>query len=593
MKIVEMLPIFAGIGLFLFGMSMLGGALEKLAGAKLEHKLEKLTSNRMKGVLLGTGVTAVIQSSSATSIMVVGLLNAGIMKLSHAVPVIMGANIGTTVTGQILRLGDLGDANVLLSLLKPSAFGPILIGIGAAMNLFCKKRKKKDIGVILLGLGMIFFGMNTMEKTLSPLKDMPWFNEVFTVFHNPLLGILLGALMTAVLQSSSASVGILQALSSTGAITFSTAVPIILGQNVGKCVTVVLASIGSKKDAKRAVFIDVLTNTCGMIIFFVVIYTYQAIFGFSFWEHAMTRGNIADFHTLFNLGTSLLLLPFIGVLISVAKRFVKDEEINKDEEILNVLDELLLQTPNVALEQCRKALNSMSDIAAENVNKAMDLLNNFTQERFDEVSESEEVLDKFESTITNYLVAVTSRDLTDADNRNATEMLHVVSEIERIGDHAMNIAEVAQYNFDNGISFSEEAFEELDTMGGAVREILQHAVHAYHTKDLKEGINIEPLEEVIDYLQVELKAIHVDRLCEGKCNVRAGISYIELLTNYERISDHCSNLGIAIIQAYENDYHDFDCHKHISALHKEPTPEYKESYNYYLDKYKINRVNNY
>ena len=315
MSIIDFLPLLAGIGLFLFGMNFLSTALEKIAGARLEKLLEKLTSNRIKGILLGTGVTAVIQSSSATTIMILGLLNAGIINLANAVPVIMGANIGTTVTAQILRLGDLGGGNIFLSLLKPSSFGPVLIAVGAFLILFCKNRKKKDIGCLFLGLGMIFFGISTMESTLTPLKEMPWFQKLILMFDNPVLGVLLGAAITALLQSSSASVGIIQALSSTGAIRFNVMVPVILGMNVGKCITVVLASIGGKKTAKRAVLIDVTNNVLGMLMFMVAIYGYRAIFGISCWNSIVNRGNIADFHTVFNLVTGLILLPCINLLL--------------------------------------------------------------------------------------------------------------------------------------------------------------------------------------------------------------------------------------------------------------------------------------
>lgn len=587
MNIVKALPLFAGIGLFLFGMSILGSSLEKIAGAKLEKMLERLTSNRLKGVLLGTGVTAVIQSSSATTIMVVGLLNAGIISLVHAVPVIMGANIGTTITGQILRLGDLGDANLLLALLKPSSFGPILIAVGAGLNLFAKQRKKKDVGLILLGLGMIFFGMNTMEVTLSPLKDQEWFNDVFFLFENPLLGILLGAGMTAVLQSSSASVGILQALSSTGAITFSAAVPIILGQNVGKCVTVMLASIGSKKDAKRAVFIDVFTNVCGLFIFFTIIYSFHTFVGFSFWEKAMSRGNIADFHTLFNLMTSILLLPFIDKMINISKFFVKDKEGVKGERELDLLDDLLLQTPNVAIEQCKKAVIAMAGIACDNVQRSIQLLEAYSDQGMGSVVETENLLDRFETSIDNYIVKITALDIKVDNNKMATEMLHTVGDLERIGDHAMNIAEVAQYNMENDIAFSSDALSEILTMGNAVIEILKKATNAYCQRNLQETLKVEPLEEVIDRLQQELKAQHIDRLCEGKCSVQAGISFLELLTNFERIADHCSNIAVYIVQAYENNYHDFDAHMHLNKLHREPDDGFQSTYNFYSEKYKI------
>lgn len=588
MTIISILPLFAGIGLFLFGMSLLGGALEKVAGARLEKMLERLTSNRLKGVLLGTAVTGVIQSSSATTIMVVGLLNAGIIKLSHAIPVVMGANIGTTVTGQILRLGDLGDANILMTLLKPSSFGPILIGIGAAMNLFSAKRKHKDIGIIMLGLGMLFFGMNTMEVTLSPLKEQVWFQDVFFLFENPLLGILLGAVMTAILQSSSASVGILQALSSTGAITFSTAVPIILGQNVGKCITVVLASIGSKKDAKRAVFIDVFTNICGMVIFFICIYSYQTFTkGFSFWETSMTRGNIADFHTMFNILTTTLLLPFIPKLIHVSKLFIKDKESSKGEQALDLLDDLLLATPNVAIEQCKKTVHTMAQLSQESFQRAVGLLLDYSPVEMDILQQNEDLIDRFETALDNYIVKITALDLKDSDSKLATEMLHIVGDLERISDHAVNVAEVAQYNEEHGICFSEQAFAEITVFCQAVEEILKMACKAYENKTIADAVKVEPLEQVIDMMQYELKEKHIERLSDGKCNVQAGISFLGLLGDMERISDHCSNIAVYVIQNHVNNYHDFSAHAHIYKVHNEPTDEYKASYNYYLEKYKI------
>lgn len=591
MTIISILPIFAGIGLFLFGMSILGGALEKVAGAKLEKMLERLTSNRIKGVLLGTAVTGVIQSSSATTIMVIGLLNAGIIKLSHSVPVVMGANIGTTITGQILRLGDLGDTSMFFMLLKPSSFGPILIGIGSVMNLFCNKKKYKDIGLIMLGLGMLFFGMNTMEVTLLPLREQPWFQDMFFIFNHPLLGILLGAVMTAILQSSSASVGILQALASTGAITFSAAVPIILGQNVGKCITVILASIGSKRNAKRAVFIDVFTNMCGMILFFVCIYSFQTFTsGFSFWDMPMTRGNIADFHTLFNIVTTIVLLPFISKLIQVSCFFIKEKEPSKGEQELDLLDDLLLATPHVAVEQCKKTVLTMSQIAIENYQTAIELLFEYTQARMDILQQNENLVDKFETALDNYIVKITALNLKDSDSKLATEMLHAVGDLERISDHAVNIAEVAQYNKEHGIEFSLQAQKEITILSKAVKEILNIAIGAYQNRSVTQSSKVEPLEQVIDMLQYELKEKHIERLSDGKCNVQAGISFLELLGNMERISDHCSNIAVYVVQDHADNYHDFSAHVHLYKVHTEPTEEYKASYHYFSDKYKIPKI---
>ena len=588
MSLISILPLFAGIGLFLFGMSVLGAALEKIAGASLEKMLEKLTSSRTKGVLLGTAVTGVIQSSSATTIMVVGLINAGIMKLSNAVPVVMGANIGTTVTGQILRLGDIGESGVILSLLKPSSFGPILIGIGAVLYVFSKSKRKKDIGTILLGLGMIFFGMNTMETTLSPLKDMPQFTNLFFVFSNPFFGMLLGMIMTAILQSSSASVGILQALSSTGAITFSTAVPIILGQNVGKCITVILASIGSKRDAKRVVFIDVLNNIIGLVIFFVAVYGLNYIVQFSFWDSIVNRGDIANFHTLFNIGTTIVLLPFVNIIIKISDKFIKKDDISVEEKDLALLDDLLLKTPTLAVEQARKVLNSMAALALKNFKRSLTLFNEYSEKKFAKVERDENLIDRFETAIENYLLKISSTDINDTTNELVMEMLHSVSDIERISDHCMNIAEVARKNSEDGIVFSDFGKKELSIIGNAVTEILTMATEAYSKRSLEEALRIEPLEQVIDKINFAIKDCHVKRLCDGLCSVEGGVSLLELLTSLERISDHCSNIALYIVQSLQKDVPDIN-NAHILAdrIHNEPTNEYTDAYKYYEQKYKI------
>lgn len=588
MSLISILPLFAGIGLFLFGMSVLGAALEKIAGASLEKMLEKLTSSRPKGVLLGTAVTGVIQSSSATTIMVVGLINAGIMKLSNAVPVVMGANIGTTVTGQILRLGDIGESGVILSLLKPSSFGPILIGIGAVLYVFSKSKRKKDIGTILLGLGMIFFGMNTMETTLSPLKDMPQFTNLFFVFSNPFFGMLLGMVMTAILQSSSASVGILQALSSTGAITFSTAVPIILGQNVGKCITVILASIGSKRDAKRVVFIDVLNNILGLIIFFIAVYGLNSLIHFTFWDSIVNRGDIANFHTLFNIVTTIVLLPFVNIIIKISDKFIKKDDISVEEKDLALLDDLLLKTPTLAVEQARKVLNSMAALALKNFKRSLTLFNEYSEKKFAKVERDENLIDRFETAIESYLLKISSADINDTTNELVMEMLHSVSDIERISDHCMNIAEVARKNTEDGIVFSDFGKKELRIIGNAVTEILTMATEAYSKRSLEEALKIEPLEQVIDKINFAIKDCHVKRLCDGLCSVEGGVSLLELLTSLERISDHCSNIALYIVQSLQKNVPDINnTHLLADRIHNEPTNEYTDAYKYYEQKYKI------
>lgn len=588
MSIIDFLPLLAGIGLFLFGMNFLGTALEKIAGARLEKLLEKLTSNRIKGILLGTGVTAVIQSSSATTIMVLGLLNAGIISLANAVPVIMGANIGTTVTAQILRLGDLGGGSIFLSMLKPSSFGPVLIAIGAFLILFCKNRKKKDIGSLFLGLGMIFFGISTMESTLTPLKEMPWFQNLILMFDQPVLGVLLGAGITALLQSSSASVGIIQALSSTGAIRFNVMVPVILGMNVGKCITVILASIGGKKPAKRAVLIDVTNNVLGMLIFMTVIYGYQSLIGFNCWEATVNRGNIADFHTLFNLMTGLILLPCVNLIIKFAYRVVKDDETTGEEKVLDSLNDHLLTSPNLAIEQCRKAIITMVHLAQKNFRDSLSLFEDFSEEKIAKINEREQLLDKYESSVSNYLVRINQLDITDKDNLRVSEMVHSLVDLERIGDHAVNIMEVAIYDAENEVTFSKNAREELHVISTAVSDILQITAQAAESADLKLAFQVEPLEEVIDHLQAELKDKHIERLIKNQCNIQSGISFVELLNNLERISDHCSNIALNRIQTAEKG--GLDTHEYQQQMHHHGGEAYQRAYDLFASRYNTESI---
>lgn len=588
MSIIDFLPLLAGIGLFLFGMNFLSTALEKIAGARLEKLLEKLTSNRIKGILLGTGVTAVIQSSSATTIMILGLLNAGIINLANAVPVIMGANIGTTVTAQILRLGDLGGGNIFLSLLKPSSFGPVLIAVGAFLILFCKNRKKKDIGCLFLGLGMIFFGISTMESTLTPLKEMPWFQKLILMFDNPVLGVLLGAAITALLQSSSASVGIIQALSSTGAIRFNVMVPVILGMNVGKCITVVLASIGGKKTAKRAVLIDVTNNVLGMLMFMVAIYGYRAIFGISCWNSIVNRGNIADFHTVFNLVTGLILLPCINLLLKFAYRVIKDDETTGEEKVLDSLNDHLLTSPNLAIEQCRKAIITMCHLAQKNFSDSLSLFEEYSEDKINKINEREELMDKYESSVSNYLVRINQLDITDKDNLRVSEMVHSLVDLERIGDHAVNIMEVAIFDHENEVVFSSRAHKELRTICEAVTEILTITTKATEYEDLNLAVQVEPLEEVIDDFQANLKDKHIERLMKNQCNIQSGISFVELLNNLERISDHCSNIALNKIQTAQKG--GLDTHEYQQQLHHHGGEAYKEAYDRFASRYNVEAI---
>lgn len=584
MDIFAIFKLLGGIGLFLYGMSLLGASLEKLAGAGLERTLERLTNNRLKGLALGTVVTGVIQSSAATTVMLVGFVNAGIMKFAQTVPVIMGANIGTTVTGQILRLGDLSGSQLIFELIKPTSFAPIVIAIGSFMILVSKRRKTRDVANLLIGFGILFFGMTTMESALSPLKDSAAFQEVFFMFKNPLLGVLLGAVVTAILQSSSASVGILQAIASTGTVTFSMAAPIIIGQNIGKCVTVLIASIGTNKNAKRVVVCHLMINLIGAVLFLIGIYGFQSIIGFSFWDKAMTRGNIADFHTLFNIATSLVLLPFCNGLVAISKKLLKDDAPSRADSSLALLDDIFLDRPTVALEQCRKVILSMGETIQENYAMSISLLHNFDEKTFEKLNENENFLDKCETAMGEYLVRITAKNIRREDQREVAQLLHCVGDFERIGDHCVNIAEVGQFNKEQGISFSPKGLEEIKMVSDAVKHVIDITLDAYKNDDLTAAYRVEPLEEVIDLLKEALKSHHIDRLSNGDCSVQAGISLTEFLTSAERISDHCSNIAIHVIEKLTSTKN-FDSHEYQKLIHGGLTEEYKALYRYYESKY--------
>lgn len=586
MNWINYLPLLAGIGLFLYGMDLLGKSLERLAGAKMEKTLEKLTDNPIKGVLLGTGVTGVIQSSSATTIMVIGLLNAGIFTLVQAFPVIMGANIGTTVTGQLLRLGDINSSASWLSILKPSSLGAFLAIVGACIVVFSKVNQKRTIGNLLMGLGMIFFGMTTMEKTLAPLGQTEWFQNMLIMFRNPLLGILIGALMTSALQSSSASVGILQALSTTGLITWSSAIPLILGQNIGKCVTVLLATFNSGKDSKRAVFLHLFINVIGLVLFSVFIYGANAIFHFTFWDTAVNRGNIADFHTLFSVITVIAILPFNKLLIKLSQRLIKDDAKKEQTEAeieLGRLNEFFISTPSIALEQARKVVIQMGRTAIQSLKLAYESSSQFDPDKINQICTQETFLDKAESQLNNYILKITPHRLTEAQSNMSSEMLHNVVNFERIGDHCVNIMDVAKYNRENNVTYSPQAQEELRIIFSATNEILETTVRIYEDLDGVGAKAIAPYEDVLDELQEKLRDRHIDRLKDGLCNVPAGISFLEILSNLERVSDHCVNIAKTIIQEESKDATAYQFHDSEDAS----AVDYKRTYETFKQKYAI------
>lgn len=555
-----------GLALFLYGMNVMGGGLEKLAGGKLEKIFEKLTSNPLKAVLLGMTVTAVIQSSSATTVMLVGFVNAGIMKLHQAIGVIMGANIGTTVTAWILSLSGVEGDSFLIQMLKPSSFSPVLAVIGVVFLTFSKNGKRKDIGTIFLGFAVLMFGMDMMSGAVEPLKDVPEFANILLLFRNPLLGVLAGALLTAIIQSSSASVGILQALSSTGAIKFGAALPIILGQNIGTCVTALLSSIGTSKNAKRVAVVHLYFNIIGTVLFLAAFYTLNAVFSFPFMNDTVGAANIAIVHTIFNFTTTLVLLPFIKLLEKLAYLTIKDsrnEQPVSAEDQFKLLDERFLQSPSFAIEQCRTVASNMADISRRSILLAMELFENYSDDKAEQISSMESAVDMYEDRLGAYLVKLSSTDLSYRDSQSVATLLHTIGDFERISDHAKNMAETAKEKHDKDIEFSVQAVKELKVICEAVKEILDLAVKAFTEQDLYSAYLVEPLEEVVDQLRTKLKSRHVKRLQRGMCTIELGFIFTDLLTNLERVSDHCSNIAVCLVQVNDDN---FETHEYLRTV---------------------------
>ena len=549
MTFESILMMLGGIGMFLYGMKLMGASLESAAGAKMERILERLTSNKAKGVALGAGVTAVIQSSAATIIMVVGFLNAGILKLAQGVPVIMGANIGTTITAQILRMGDISGDNIFLVMLKPSTFAPLLIVVSAFIMLMSKRQSVKDKTGIFMGLGILFMGMTLMQSSFAPMAESEEFTRIFTLFENPFLGVATGMMVTILLQSSSAAVGVLQATASTGVVTFAMAAPIAIGCNLGKCVTVLRASIGVNRDAKRAVSIDVTMCVVGSALFLIVIYLYQGLVGFAFWNDTVNMGDVANFHTLFNIVVAVVFLPFVNPLISLAGKIVKDKSgYTKMDQELAMLDPRFFDTPNVALEQCRKVINIMCDTGRDSFNVACDLIDEYDEDKRQIINDNEAFLDKTETVLGEYIVHITEHPLSAKQNIFATELLHSVSDMERIGDHVDNMAEEAERMHSDGIRYSDESMVEFGYLKGALNEILETTAKAYETEDTSLVLKVEALEEIIDDMVDTMKSNHAVRLKDGTCTVERGVSFIEMLTDVERISDHCNNVCQHLLQ---------------------------------------------
>ena len=566
MDIANIVAMFGAIATFLFGMSTMTDGLEKLSSGRLEHILERLTSNVFKGVLLGAVVTGLIQSSAATTVMCVGFVNAGIMKLEQTVGIIMGANIGTTVTAQLLRLGDIDADNIVMMFLQPSFLGPILAVVGIIFYMFIKGGHKRIVGQIVLGLGLLFIGMNTMSSAVEPLKDLPEFQSVFTAFSNPLLGVAVGAAVTALLQSSSASMGILQAISTTGVVSFNIAMPLIMGQNIGTCITALISSVGASKNAKRTAMIHLFFNIIGSVFFLVVLYAGNALFRFPFWENTMDMGSIANLHLAFNIACTALLLPFHRQLVKLVKAVVPG---NAEERELSVLDDHFLSSPSLALERAHDAVVQMSEFARDNYRLAVELIWKFDAKKLERLNETEVALDKLEGLLDNYLVKLTDRALTAEESTRVSELLHTLSDFERIGDYAVNVSESAVVLHDRNITFSPQARAELERLTAAVGETLDKTVACYQSRQRTLAVQVEPLEEVVDLIAATLKNRHVERLKAGECTIELGTQFLELLINLERMSDHCSNVALHILRqtSSPDDKVRIDSHAYMHELH--------------------------
>jgi phosphate:Na+ symporter len=588
MSLGNIISFLGGIATFLFGMNTLTSGLEKLSSGRLEALLEKLTSNIFMSVLVGALVTGLIHSSAATTVMCVGFVNAGILKLEQAVGIIMGANIGTTVTAQILRLGDISSDNVFVMLLTPEYFGPLMAVIGIIFFLFFNGGKKKTVGQFLIGLGLLFIGMKTMETAVSPLADVPEFASLFTAFSNPALGLLVGALVTALLQSSTASVGLLQAMTTTGAITFNVAVPIIMGQNIGTCITTLASSVGASRNAKRTAMLHLFFNVIGTAVFMVVIYGTHFVLDtlgrdMSYWTQVMDRGDIATFHTFFNIASTILLLPFNKLLVRLVVKVIPGETVKEE---FSLLDQRFLSTPSIALDKARETVVRMGRAAQENYHTAADLLLHYDERKLAKLQEVEADLDKMEVALDNYLVHLTDRALSDTESKMISELLHSLSDYERIGDYAVNISQCATALHQRGIAFSAAAQQELLSLTSAVGQVMDYTVDCYADHDLATAVKVEPLEEVVDLICDELRDRHVERLKSGTCTVELGTQFIELLFNLERISDHCSNLATRIVRALSGKSGDIeDAHTYLKHLHAGDSEEFNQMFARYKEQY--------
>ncbi len=584
MSVADVISLLGGIALFLFGMSLMGEGLKKVAGSRLELVLYKLSSTPLKGVLLGTGVTAVIQSSSATSVMVVGFVNSGMMKVKQAIGVIMGAILGTSVTGWILCLSSLEGGSGVVQLLSTEVLTGIVAVVGIILRMFTGKTSNRYVGEILLGFAVLMYGMSAMSGAVSPLRESEAFIRILTSFSNPLLGILVGLAFTSVLQSASAAVGILQALAITGAVTFEVALPIVMGIAIGAAVPVLLSALGANLNGKRTAFIYLLIDVLGVLIWALLFYGANAIIHFTFLDAVLSSVSIALMNTLFRLATVIVLLPCIGLMERMVELLFPDDGSAAEEQEMDRLEERFLQHPALSIEQSRLVTNSMAERAEGNLLMAVGLRNHWSDKDFRMVGETESVIDRYEDKLGTYLMKITSKSLSQSQSEEVSKYLHTISDFERISDHALNISEAAKEIHDKELQFSPEACHELDVIESAVREILSIAVGAFVENDPQRAARVEPLEEIIDGLCDEMKSHHVDRLQSGSCTLNQGFVFNDLLTNYERVADHCSNIAVAIIEL-ESD--SFDTHEYLNSVRAMKSSSFARYYEEYKQEYHL------
>ena len=581
MNIFSICTLCGGLAFFLFGMHVMSQSLEKIAGGKLEATLKKMTSNPFKSLALGAGITIAVQSSSAMTVMLVGLVNSGIMQLEQTVGVIMGSNIGTTLTAWLLSTAGIKSDNVLISMLKPENFAPIVALIGIIMIMMSKKKKRQDIGTIMVGFAVLMFGMELMKNAVSPLAEMEGFSKLLVAFKNPLLSVLFGAVFTGVIQSSAASVGILQALSLTGTISYRMAIPIIMGQNIGTCVTALISSIGVNKNAKRVTVVHMSFNIIGTIICLTVFYGLDAFIHFSFVDKPIGAVEIAAVHSIFNIVTTLILLPFSSQLVKLAKKLIPD---SREAEVSVMLDKRLIATPPLAVSQCREKTVDMAQGAKEALHEALRAMFDYSDKAVLSVEEKEQLLDEMEDQLSTFLLELSAVSLTDEDSRTVTELLHTISDFERISDHAINMIEIAQEMERNSQSFSDSAKDDFSTLFAALTEISGLTVKAFADNDTNLAMNVEPLEEVIDDLTAEIRDKHIDRLRKGECGPELGVYLSDLLINCERVSDHCSNIAVSIIQIAKSSMRS---HVYLNELKAQRSEQFIGAYNSYHEKYRL------